>query len=145
MSVNNIKIEYNRGDKVFNHNIAQMVTIDNITLSPQRQPRYGYTADKGVTGVAYACDLGDAPDKNLDVNVDNVLINQCSINEILAAFPSLPGGKGVLARKIIQTRNEQPFDDEISFINRMTEIAPKCDWEAVSHRLKFTKLPTLEV
>lgn len=145
MSIDNIVIEYKRGDKVFNHNIAQLVTIDNITLSPQRQPRYGYTADKGVTGVAYACDLGDAPKSNLDVNVDNVLVNQCSINEILVAFPSLPGGKGVLARKIIQARNEQPFDDEISFINRMIEIAPKCDWEAVSHRLKYAKLPAIGV
>jgi hypothetical protein len=63
----------------------------------------------------------------------------------MAAFPSLPGGKGVLARKIIQERNESPFDNEINFINRMIEIAPKCDWEAISHKLKFDKLPTVEV
>ena len=98
-----------------------------------------------MIGVAYSCDLGDAPKLNLDINVDNVLINQCSIAEILAAFPSLPGGKGVLARKIIQARNEKPFDDEIAFINRMTEIAPKCDWEQVSHRLNYETLPTVEV
>jgi hypothetical protein len=45
----------------------------------------------------------------------------------------------VLARKIIQTRNESPFDGEINFIDRMAEIAPKCDWEAISHRLSYEK------
>jgi hypothetical protein len=141
----NIKVEYMRGDRVYNHTIAQTVTINNITLTPQRQPQYGYTTDKGMTGVAAMCDLGDAPSANLDANTDNVLINQCSIAEILAAFPSLPGGKGVLARKILQARNESTFDDEINFINRMIEVAPKCDWEAISHRLRFDKLPTIAV
>lgn len=141
----NIRAEYKRGDKVYNHTLNQTVTINNITLTPQRQPQYGYITAKGMTGVAAVCDLGDAPYQNLDVNTDNVLINQCSIAEILAAFPSLPGGKGVLARKIIQARNESTFDDEINFINRMAEIAPKCDWEAISHRLRFDKLPTIAI
>jgi hypothetical protein len=145
MAVDHIEIEYKRGERVYNHAIAQTVTINNITLTPQRQPQYGYLTDKGMTGVASKCDLGDAPAANLDTNTDNVLINQCSLAEILAAFPSLPGGKHVLARKIIQARNESPFDDEINFINRMIEIAPKCDWEAISHKLKFDKLPTIEV
>lgn len=135
-----IATEYSTGDKVFNHNIGQLVTIGSVGISPQRQPQYHYITDKGVTGVATTSDLGDAPESNLDGNVDNVLINQCSIAEILAAFPNLPGGKGVLARKITQARNEQPFDDEISFINRMLEIAPKCDWEHVSHRMRFDKI-----
>ena len=145
MAVDHIKIEYQRGERVYNHVLAQTVTINNITLTPQRQPQYGYLTDKGMTGVASKCDLGDAPAANLDTNTDNVLINQCSIAEIMAAFPSLPGGKGVLARKIIQERNESPFDDEINFINRMIEIAPKCDWEAISHRLRFDKLPTIAI
>jgi hypothetical protein len=145
MAVDHIEIEYKRGDRVYNHTLAQTVTINNITLTPQRQPQYGYLTDKGMTGVAARCDLGDAPAANLDTNTDNVLINQCSIAEIMAAFPSLPGGKGVLARKIIQERNESPFDDEINFINRMIEIAPKCDWEAISHRLRFDKLPTIAI
>jgi hypothetical protein len=135
-----IKTEYMTGDTVFNHTIAQRVTIANVTLSPQKQPRYGYRTDKGYTGVASACDLGDAPAaNNLDTNIDNVLVNQCSIADLLTAFPSLPGGKGVLARKIIQARNESPFDGEVNFIDRMAEIAPKCDWEAISHRLNYEK------
>lgn len=145
MAVENIKIEYKRGERVYNHAIAQSVTITNVTLTPQRQPQYGYTTDKGMTGVAAKCDLGDAPAANLDVNTENVLINQCSIAEILAAFPSLPGGKGVLARKIIQARNESPFENEINFINRMIEISDKCDWESISYKLKFDKSPTIEV
>lgn len=134
-----ITVDYKAGDKVYNHTLAQMVTINNITLTPQRQPRYAYQTDKGMTGTAASCDLGDAPSLNLDANVDNVLINYCSLNDILTAFPSLPGGKGVLARKIISQRNEQPFDDEISFINRMTEVTAKCDWEQISHRLNYGK------
>jgi hypothetical protein len=145
MSVDKIKTEYVRGDRVYNHNIAQSVTIETVTLTPQRQLQFHYRTDKGATGVAQPSDLGDAPQANLDSNVDSVLINQCSIVEVLAAFPSLPGGKGVLARKIIQARNEQPFDDEISFVNRMLEIAPKCDWEQISYRLNFEKLPTIGV
>ena len=145
MAVDHIEIEYKRGERVYNHVLCQTVTINNITLTPQRQPQYGYLTDKGMTGVAARCDLGDAPDLNLDTNTDNVLINQCSIAEILAAFPSLPGGKHVLARKIIQARNESPFDDEINFINRMTEISNKCDWESISYKLKFDKLPTIEL
>lgn len=145
MSVDKITTDYKRGDRVYNHNIADTITVETVTLTPQRQLQYHYRTDKGSTGVAQPSDLGDAPDKNLDNNVDSVLINQCSISELLAAFPSLPGGKGVLARKIVQARNEQPFDDEISFINRMLEIAPKCDWEQISYRLNFEKLPTIGV
>ena len=135
--VNNLKIDYKPGDKVFNHAIAAMVTIDNITLSPQRQPMFGYKTANGTTGIASTCDLGEQPGQDLDVNTDAVLINQCSIAEILAAFPSLPGGKGVMARKIIVERNESPFENELAFINRMTEIAPRCDWEQISHKLKY--------
>lgn len=143
MSVDKIKTEYRSGDRVYNHNIAQTVTIKTVSLTPQRQLQYHYITDKGATGCAQPSDLGDAPSQNLDNNVDAVLINQCSVAEVLAAFPSLPGGKGVLARKIIQARNEQPFDDEISFINRMLEIAPKCDWEQISYRLNFERLPAI--
>jgi hypothetical protein len=145
MSVDKISTEYKRGDRVYNHNIAQFVTIQTVSLTPQRQLQYHYSTDKGATGVAQPSDLGDAPQPNLDSNTDLVLINQCSISELLTAFPSLPGGKGVLARKIVQARNEQPFDDEISFINRMVEIAPKCDWEQISYKLNFEKLPTIGV
>lgn len=144
MSVDKIQAEYRADDRVYNHNIAQTVTIKSVGLTPQRQLQYHYYTDKGATGCAQPSDLGDAPQANLDSNVDLVLINQCSISDILTAFPSLPGGKGVLARKIVQARNEQPFDDEISFVNRMLEIAPKCDWEQISYRLNFEKLPTIE-
>lgn len=145
MSADKIITEYKRGDRTYNHNIAQLVTIQTVSLTPQRQLQYHYSTDKGATGCAQPSDLGDAPQANLDGNVDLVLINQCSIAEVLAAFPSLPGGKGVLARKIIQARNEQPFDDELGFINRMLEIAPKCDWEQISYRLNFEKMPTIGV
>lgn len=145
MSVEKITTEYKRGDRVYNHNIAETIEIKAVSLTPQRQLQYHYQTDKGATGCAQPSDLGDAPAANLDANTQNVLINHCPITELLDAFPSLPGGKGVLARKIIQSRNEQPFDDEISFINRMLEIAPKCDWEQISYKLNFEKLPTIGV
>lgn len=144
MAAHDIKTEYQSNDRVYNHSIAEIVTIKSIGLTPQRQLQYHYFTDKGATGCAHPSDLGDGPQANLDSNADLVLINQCSIGDLLTAFPSLPGGKGVLARKIIQARNEQPFDGEISFLNRMIEIAPKCDWEQISYRLNFEKLPTIE-
>lgn len=133
----NFTTNYKPGDQVYNHAIAKLVTIDNITITPQRQLAFGYKDGKGMTGIASNCDLGDPPDDNLDVNTDAVLINQCTIAEILAAFPNLPGGKGVMARKIIVERNESPFKDELAFINRMNDVAPKCDWEQISYKLKF--------
>lgn len=145
MTTDNIRVEFTRGDQVYNHNVGGMVKIETVTLTPQRQLQYHYSTEDGGTGVAQASDLGDKPCDNLDANTDNVLINQCSIADVLAAFPNLPGGKGVLARKIIQTRNEQPFDGEISFINRMIEIAPKVDWEQISYKLNYERLTTIEV
>lgn len=145
MAYREILAEYKTGDTVYNHNIAQSVQIISVSLTPQRQLQYHYQTQKGVTGVAQPSDLGDPPSLNLDANVDAVLINHCSVAEILTAFPDLPGRKGSLAHKIIEVRDESPFDDEISFINRMLEVAPKYDWETISYRMNFEKLPTIGV
>lgn len=130
---------YNRGDRVYNHKIADFITIANITLTPQQAIRYGYTTEKGGTGVAAACDLGDAPKKtSVELGI-KLLINSCTNAEIQEAFPGLPGGKGVMARKILAERNESPFDGEVNFIDRMNSITTKVDWGELSHRLDYTK------
>jgi hypothetical protein len=126
---------YQVGDRPYNHRIADTVTIDSISLTPQKQLRYLYTLDSGATGEACEADFADPPSAE-DV-ADVLYINSCSLQEILASFPNLPGGKKMLARKIIQARDEVPFDNEISFINRMLEIEPKVEWEAISHKLKY--------
>lgn len=130
--------KYNTGDSIYNHKISSNIVIDSILGTPQGQFQYLYRSDAGATGVATESDLGDPPASNDDV-ADVLFINMCSIQEILTVFPNLPGGKGVLARKIIKERNESPFDNELNFINRMLEFEPKCEWEEISHKLRFDK------
>ncbi len=136
--------KYNTGDSVYNHNISDNITIDSILGTPQGQFQYLYRSDSGATGVATESDLGDPPTSTEDV-ADVLFINMCSVQEILAVFPNLPGGKGVLARKIIKERIESPFDSEINFINRMLAIEPKCEWEQISHQLRFDLKPDISV
>jgi hypothetical protein len=128
--------KYKVGERVYSHKHADEVTITSIELTPQKQLRYAYKTDSEATGVATDSDLGDPPSGQDDIP-DLLYINMCSIADVIAVFPNLPGGKGVLARKIIKTAKESPFDNEINFINRMLEIEPKVEWEAISSRLKF--------
>lgn len=128
--------QYNVGDRVYSHEMVDEVTIDSIQLTAQRQLRYLYKTDSGATGVATEAELGDPPTDNLDAP-DILYINLCSVTDILNSFPNLPGGKGVLARKMVKAAKETPFDNEINFIDRMLEIEPKVEWEVISSRLKF--------
>lgn len=128
--------KYSIGERVYSHKHADEVTITSIELTPQRQLRYAYRLDSEATGVATDSDLGDPPSNMEDVP-DILYINMCSVADINATFPNLPGGKGVLARKIIKAAKEVPFDNEINFINRMLEVEPKVEWETISSRLKF--------
>jgi hypothetical protein len=129
------KTNYQSGDRIYNHRFGDMVIIQTITITPQKLIQYHYITDNGVTGVASDDDLGDPV--TLEDLPDLLYINMCSISDISATFPNLPGGKGVLARKIVKARTETPFDNEINFINRMLEIDPKVEWEAISYKLNY--------
>lgn len=130
--------QYKVGDRVYCQETANEVTIDDIQLTAQRQLRYLYKTDHGASGVVPESALGDPPTSNDDVP-DMLFINMASVQEILTVFPNLPGGRGILARKIVKAAKETPFDGEVNFIERMREIEPKCDWEEMSHRLKYDK------
>jgi hypothetical protein len=123
------------GDRIYNHSLGADVVIDSISLTPQKQLRYHYKTDEGVSGVARADDLSEPP--NIEDVPDLLYINLCAVGDIVKSFPNLPGGKQKLAREIIKTRNETPFDGEINFIERMTEIEPKVEWAEISHKLKY--------
>lgn len=130
--------QYNVGDRVYCQDITEEVTITDIQLTAQKQLRYLYVTDKGSAGVVPEISLGDPPSNGEDLP-NCLFINMASVTDINAVFPNLPGGKGRLARKIVEAAKETPFDGEINFIERMKEIEPKCDWEEISHRLKYDK------
>lgn len=129
---------YKVGDRVYCHNLADDVTILDIQLTAQRQLRYQYQTDEGSTGLVAESDLGNPP-IDLDDVPDLIYINLCTVADLTTSFPHLPGGKGKLARKIIEVRNESPFEDERNFIDRMLEIEPKAEWEQISYKLRYDK------
>ncbi len=131
-----IILAFTEGAEAWQVSMNRVVTLGKAFLSANHITWQAQFGDEKFT--VSDTDLRPVPqlEKPLEEG-DRIQINKVPATVIRDAFPGMPGGKGVVARKIVEERNKGgPFTTIDDLVARMG--LSQVNWQEVGAKLDFS-------